>query len=250
MSLDPRPGSRTAGVGRTRLPRRRVPVVLIAFALLAVLVGACSKFDPSEPCTSDGTAPGAYPELEAMVPKLFRDAAPSQLDSGRTCSTDGLTTLKGHGIDELRYAGATWQTGTDSGLSLATFTSFGPTALRPEWVTEFYETGARNGKNVDTVDTSDYPVADGITGRKIDVLNNESYQSVIVWERDGRIEVTLVADFIREIQTKAAHEQVVRQAVDAWLAADGIAPPDAGSSVPDDLPLVTTAPSAAPSTAP
>ena len=225
-----------------------VPIAIALLALLAVVVGACAKFDGSEPCTSDGTGPGAYPELEAMVPKLFRAAAPSQLDSGRTCSTDGLTTLKGHGIDELRYAGGTWQTGTDSGLSLATFTSFGPTALRPEWVSEFYETGARNGKNVDTVDTSAYPVADGITGRKIDVLNDESYQSVIVWERNGRIEVALVADFIREIQTKAAHEQVVRQAVDAWLAADGVPPPDAGSPVPGDLPLVTSPTSPAPST--
>ncbi|HEY7970785.1 MAG TPA: hypothetical protein VID95_12375, partial [Candidatus Limnocylindrales bacterium] len=159
------------------------------------------------------------------------------------------TTLKGHGIDELRYAGGTWQTGTDSGLSLATFTSFGSTALRPEWVSEFYETGARNGKNVDTVETTDYPVADGITGRKIDVLNDESYQSVIVWERNGRIEVALVADFIREIQTKAAHEQVVRQAVDAWLAADGVPAPDSGSPAPGDVPLVTSAPSAAPSAA-
>ena len=88
-----------------------------------------------------------------MVPTTFRGAAPGQLDSGRTCSTDGLTTLKGHGIDELRYAGATWQTGTDSGLSLATFATPARPALRPEWVTEFYETGARNGKNVESVET-------------------------------------------------------------------------------------------------
>jgi len=246
MSLDPRPGLRTA-----RSPFRRstaIPLLVVA-ALLALGLAGCAKFDPTGPCTSDGTAPGAYPDLEAMVPKLFRGAAPGQLDSGRTCSTDGLTTLKGHGIDELRYAGATWQTGAQSGLSLATFASPGSTALRPEWVSEFYETGARNGKNVDSVNTSDYPVADGLSGRKIDVLNDESYQTVVVWERQGRIEVALIANFIREIQTKEAHERVVREAVNAWLAADGV-PAPAVTPVPPSLPPATPAASQQASPAP
>jgi hypothetical protein len=239
MSPDPRRGSRTAPSGR----RRAIVPLLLLVTLLTIGLAACAKFDPTGPCDSDGTAPGAYPELEAMVPKLFRGAAPSQLDSGRTCSTDGLATLKSHGIDELRYAGGTWQTGNDSGLSLATFTSPGPTVLRPEWVAEFYENGARNGKNVKTVDAGAYPVADGITGRKIDVLNDESYQSVVVWEREGRIEVALIASFIREIQTKEAHERVVREAIDAWLAADGVPAP--GASGASAAPAASSPPAAA-----
>jgi hypothetical protein len=209
----------------------RGAVLLLAAAAVAVLLAGCAaQFDPKGPCTADGSAPGSYPELESVIPKTFRGGAPGQLDSGRTCTRSGLGTLKTHGIDELRFAGGTWQTGTDSGLSLATFTSAGPTPLQPDWVAEFYETGANVGKNVESVTKGVYDVAPGITGQKIDVLNGESYQSVIVWQRDKRIEVALVADFIREIQTKEAHEAVVRDAVNAWVApgAPSVVPPSVG----------------------
>ena len=91
----------------------------------------------------------------------------------------------------------------------------GPTLTR-DWITEFYETGAKSGKNVTSVETTDYLVGAALTGRRIDVLNGESYQSVVVWQRNGQIAVALVADFIREIQTKEAHDVVVRAAVDAF----------------------------------
>jgi hypothetical protein len=73
-----------------------------------------------------------------------------------------------------------------------------------------------------------YDVAPGINpGRRSERPQTaSSYQSVIVWQRDERIEVALVADFIREIQTKEAHEAVVRDAVNAWVA------PGAPSVVP------------------
>ncbi len=232
-----RPGSATS-----RARRRRPFALLVVAAVAALLFAGCgSRFDPTGPCTSDGTVPGAFPELESVIPKTFRGGPPRQLDSGRTCSTDGLSTLKGHGIDELRFAGATWETGTDSGLSLATFSAPGATALRPEWVTEFYETGARVGKNVETVETKPYDVAPGIVGKEVDVLNGELFQSVVVWERDARIEVALIANFIREIQTRDAHDKVVREAVDAWLAADGILEPV--SSPAQSAPVASASPS-------
>lgn len=136
----------------------------------------------------------------------------------------------------MRFAGSTWQTGRDSGLSLATFTSTGSTPLTPEWLTEFYETGARGGRNVESVDNGAYQVAPGLDGRRIDVLNGESYQTVVVWERAGRVETALVASFIREIQTREAHDAVVRDAVNAWFGgAPGATPgpvavPDASAS--------------------
>jgi hypothetical protein len=188
---------------------------------VALLVGACSaSFDPAGPCTADGSTPGAYPELEAQVPRTFRGSAPTEVDSGRTCTTDGLATLSGHGITELRFAGSTWSTGTQSGLSLATFRSEGTTALTRDWLVEFYETGARSGKNVESVNTTTYPVDAATEGKRIDVLNGESYQSVVVWERGGRVESAIVADFIREIQTREAHDAVVRDAVEAWRSID------------------------------
>jgi len=182
-----------------------------------MIAAACSApFNPSSPCTADGRAPGAYPELEAAIPTGYQGAAPSRLDSGRICTTAGLGTLAGHGIKEIRFAGGTWSIGTDSGLSLAVFIDPAAARLDPAWILEFYDATARVGKNVQSVETSDYPVGAGISGNRIDVLNGESYQSVVVWERNGRVEVALVANFIREIQTKEAHDKVVRAAVDAF----------------------------------
>ncbi len=188
-----------------------------ALLILTLLLAGCgASFDPTGPCTANGSAPGAYPELEAAIPKTFRGAPPAELDSGRACTADGLGTLAAHGVTEMRFAGGTWKTGTDSGLSLAVF--LGPTgpALTRDWITEFYETGARAGKKVTSLETTDYPVSASVTGRRIDVLNDESYQSVVVWERNGQVAVALVADFIREIQTKDAHDVLVRAAVDTF----------------------------------
>jgi hypothetical protein len=179
-----------------------------------VIAGCGSTFDPTGACKGDGSAPGAYPELEAAIPKLYKDAKPINLDSGRTCTPTGLGTLASHGVKELRFAGGTWSTGTDSGLSLAVFTSPDGSALDPAWITEFFETSARAGKNVTSVDTTDYPVTTAITGRRIDVLNGESFQSIVVWAKDGQVAAALIGNFIREIQTKEAHDVVVRAAVD------------------------------------
>ena len=198
--------------------------------------GCGAPFDPTGPCTADGDAPGAYPELEATVPKVFRASPPGQLDSGRTCTPSGLGTLTTHSVKELRFAGATWGTGSDSGVSLAVFTSPDGSALPAAWMSEFYESGARTGKNVQTVDVADIATIPDSKARRLDVLNGESYQTVIVWERDGLVAAVLVASFIREVQTKEAHEAVVREAVAAWSPLNAPPPPDA--PVPRPVPNV------------
>ncbi len=218
MSPKPRPVSDARARRRRRSLRGRLALAGAVFVLLASLGGCAATFDPHGPCSGDGSAPGSYRELEALVPTTFRGTRPHQLDSGRTCTPDGLGTLAGHGISEMRFAGATWETGNDSGVTLATFaTPAGPT-LTEAWLAEFYEGGAAAGKHVASVVPSDYQVATGINGHRIDVLNDESFQTVVVWERKGQVQVALVGDFIREIQTREAHDAVVREAVDAWLA--------------------------------
>jgi hypothetical protein len=197
-------------------PSRRVLVGLLLVAILVIAAACQAPFDPTGPCTADGRASGAYPELEAAVPTAYQGAKPSQLDSGRICTTAGLGTLAGHDVKELRFAGGIWSTGTDSGLSLAVLTDPDGPPLDPAWVVEFYDASARVGKNVQSIETSAYPVTSSIAGSRIDVLNGESYQSIIVWERNGQVAVALVANFIREIQTKEAHDKVVRAAVDAF----------------------------------
>jgi hypothetical protein len=57
-----------------------------------------------------------------------------------------------------------------------------------------------------------------VSAHRIDVLNGESYQTVIVWPKGDVVAAVLVADFIREIQTKDAHDKVVNEAIGAWAA--------------------------------
>jgi hypothetical protein len=196
---------------------RSVGPILLAL-VVGLLAGACSAntFDPTGPCTADGAMPGAYPDLEALVPTAFRGGPPKALDSGRTCTKDGLATLATHAIEELRFAGGTWNTGTDSGVSLAVFATAKGPQLDPAWLVEFYETGAKAGKNVQSVETTDYSIGGDVAGRRVDVLNGESFQTIVVWPHGDRVVVALAGDFIREIQTREAHDKVVREAVDAF----------------------------------
>jgi len=198
------------------LAPREALVALLVVALAFALAGcSAAAFDPTGPCSTDGSAPGAYPDLEAAVPTSYNGAKPTDLDSGRACSADGLATLASHGVKELRFAGGTWQTGTQSGLSLAVFTNVVGPALDPAWITEFFETSARAGKNVTSIATTDFPISSGVSGRRIDVLNGDSYQSIVIWPKNGQVAVALIANFITEIQTKAAHDVIVQAAVDA-----------------------------------
>jgi hypothetical protein len=192
---------------------------MTAVALAALLVAGCgASFNPSGPCTADGSAAGAYPDLEAAVPSTRNGSPPNDLDSGRACTPNGLGTLASHGVNELRFAGGTWERGSDSGVSLAVFTDPDGPPLQPGWVAEFYEAGARAASKVDSVEALDYAVSDTVTGRRIDVLNGESYQTIVVWERQGQVAVALVANSIRQVQTKEAHEAQVRSAVEAFGA--------------------------------
>lgn len=153
---------------------------------------------------------GGYPDLEAMLPTRFRDRAPDQVDSGRNCSDAALGSLKRHGVTELRFAGATWAIGPHGGVTFALLES---PNLDPAWVEEFYKVGAEAGKNVQSVTASATDWGAGVTGQRIDVLNGESYQTIVSWPKGSRVAVVLVASFIREIQTKAAHDAIVDEAL-------------------------------------
>jgi hypothetical protein len=195
---------------RTRLARA---ALLGAFLALAAVAAGCGAppFDPSAPCTVDSRVTAAYPALEALVPREFRARAPDHVDSGRGCTDAALGTLKSHDVRELRFAGATWDLGASSGVSLAILEA---DELRADWVAEFYEAGARAARNSLSVDTSVTEI-DGQPARRIDTLNGESYQTVVVWQDGQRVRVVVVASFVREIQTKEAHGAVVAEAIAA-----------------------------------
>jgi hypothetical protein len=190
---------------------------MVSAALLAVLLGACApagaSFNPSGPCLADGQAEGAYPDLEAAIPLTVRDEPPTRLDSGRSCSAENLGTLSSRGVVEIRFAGALWEIGNQSGVTIARFAAPG---LKAAWMAEFYEAGARAGRRTEDIRVTRPPV-NGQTGWRLDTLNDESYQTIVVWPDDvpDAVWVVLTASGIREVTTREAHESVV----DAALAA-------------------------------
>ena len=167
--------------------------LLVAIVLAAGVAGcstAAASFSPTGPCTVDGREPGAYPTLEALVPKHFDGRSPTTLDSGRNCTAENLGTLTGHNVTELRFAGATWQDTDSNGITLAVFQAPG---LDPSWIGEWYEASARAGQQT-TGFTPTRPTIDGRQAYRLDLLNDETPQTVIVWpSADGSVTQVVLA---------------------------------------------------------
>lgn len=224
------------------MPDRHRPAAasLLAAALsvlFATVLGACSaapSFDPAGPCQVngklvDGRAAGAYPELEAQVPRSYAGRGPNRLDSGRTCTQANLGTMLPRGVSSVRFAGGLWEMGERSGVTLALFAA--PT-ITATILFEFYETGARTASKTDAIQTSDITVA-GAAGRRLDVLNDESYQTIITWPAgDGTVRVVLVGSDVRETVTRQVHEGRVAAALAASAGASAPGVPSAGAGSP------------------
>lgn len=193
--------------------RRRHAAALVAVILASAVAaaGCAAPFDPEGPCTADGRVPGAYPSLEALVPRDFGGRAPTRVDSGRNCTERALGSLVRHGVDELRFAGATWETGTSSGVTLAVLEAPDLTA---EWVHEFYRLGAEDARNTESIGASAFDVA-GKPGFRVDTLNGESYQTVIDWQDGDQVRVVLVSSFVRQVTSRREHERTVSAALEA-----------------------------------
>jgi hypothetical protein len=167
--------------------------------VLLLVVSACTtatpvaSFDPTSACTTDGRMPGAYPDLEALLPKTFEGAAPTTVDSGRNCTKRALGSLADAGIDGVEFAGATWPLGGSTGLTVAVFEGAG---LEPAEMVDFYAKGAIGASKTDKAKVSDTTV-DGQPAKRLDVLASDGSGSTIVaWPggSPGRVMVLLAAD--------------------------------------------------------
>ena len=156
------------------------PTILL---FLVVAVAACAgpappaSFDPGGPCVGDGSAIGAYPELEAKVPTRFEDVAPETLDSGRKCTPDGLGSLAQAGFADVRFAGGTWGFGGNRAAALVVFSAPGLTA---EAMADFY-TGSARAANRTRVTAESSPTLAGRPGHRIDTVTGSRQQTVVVW---------------------------------------------------------------------
>ncbi|HUG30813.1 MAG TPA: hypothetical protein VMQ65_09920 [Candidatus Limnocylindria bacterium] len=197
----------------------------LAALALVVLVAACGgSVNPSLPngagCATDIRAPGAFPNLEALLPLGMIEASPTTVDSGANCSRASLGTYTGHGIGELRFAGATWDHGDGEGTVVAVFTTpqAGQPALEATWVEEFYTAGAVAGRTIDDVKTS-RPVMRG-AGQvfRLEAINNLSLQTVVIWPAGPYVRVVIVATNVEPNASRADHDQRVETAVEVAAA--------------------------------
>ncbi len=167
--------------------------------VLALAVAACAtatpmtSFDPASACTTDGRMPGAYPELEALLPRSYEGQAPTTVDSGRNCTPAALGTLAADGVDGVEFAGATWPLGGATALTVAVFQGDGLDAGK---LLDFYARGAADANRTDKLATSDTTVG-GQPARRLDVLRSDGSGSTIVtWPggAPGRAMALLASD--------------------------------------------------------
>jgi hypothetical protein len=206
---------RSALAGPRRLLRGLATVVLVG--LLAVACTPAATFDPLGTCVVDGRAPGAYPELEAFVPQALDGAAPTLVDSGRSCSAPALGELTDRGVREIRYAGAVWDEGSGAGTSIAIFAwpADGGSweTLPAEWIEAFYEAGAQASSKTANIETSRPTMGDAGTVWRLDTLNDLSQQTVVVRPFGSFVQVVLVATHVDPGASLAEHERRVELAV-------------------------------------
>jgi hypothetical protein len=199
---------------------RRLGLVHIAATLVASIAVACAPgagttFNPAASCTADARLSRAYPELEAEIPPTFDGKPPARLDSGRNCTPQSLGLLAQAGISEVRFAGGLWELDDRSGVTLAVFSAPNLTAAK---IADFYEAGARSARNTENV-TRTTPVLNGTPAYQIDTLNDESFQTIVVWQapQPGVVRVVLVGSDVRETNGMAEHKNRVQHAEDAFL---------------------------------
>jgi hypothetical protein len=190
-----------------RIPAARAPLVALLAALLVAACGTspAASFDPSGLCAGDGSAPGAYPELEAMVPPIYEDALPETLDSGRHCTAESLGTLRGAGIDEVRFAGGTWGFGGIRAAALAVFSAPGLTA---DAMADFYAASARTA-NRTLVTAESEPTLAGRQVHRIDTETGPRQQTVVVWP-------AAEADVVNVVITNDLPDSKIEAAIEAF----------------------------------
>ena len=180
-------------------------VLAVALVTAACSSGPPPSFDPTGDCTTDGRAPGSYPDLEALVPTKFMNAAPGTLDSGRNCTETNLGSLARLGIKEVRFAGGTWSFGAERAAVRAVFRTHGLTA---DDLATFYNESARLSARTDILGASQPTIA-GRPGDRLDTKTGERLQTVVVWP-------SATPDVVNVVITNDLPDARIQDAIDAF----------------------------------
>jgi hypothetical protein len=203
----------------TRSRRSSTAIAAILATAAVTFLAGCGaaevSFDPRGACVVDGRAPGAYPELEELVPHALASVAPTRVDSGRSCTSTALSTYRSHGIAELHYAGATWDEGGGDGTAIAVLaTPSTQPQLQQAWVEEFYLAGAQASTKTENIEVS-RPTIDGAEVYRLQTLNDLSLQTVLIWSEGGPVRVVIVATQVEPGASRVQHEARVAAALQA-----------------------------------
>jgi hypothetical protein len=163
------------------------------------------SFDPTAPCTADGSFPGAYPALEAMIPTVYEGRGPETLDSGRNCTAENLGSLAEAGIDEVRFAGGTWDFGGNRAAVLVVFSAPG---LSADAIADFYASSARLANRTQVTGESTPTLAER-PGRRLDTTTGSRTQTVVVWP-------AAEPDTVNVVITNDLPDPKIQAAVDAF----------------------------------
>jgi hypothetical protein len=199
----------TGGSGLRCAAMRAVSTAFIF--LLAIFVAACAgtgaaaSFDPTGPCSGDGKAPGAYPELEARIPTSYEDRGPSALDSGRHCTPENLGSLAVAGFDEVRFAGGTWDLGGYRATALVVFEAPGLTA---DAIARFYTDSAASANRTEITGLSE-PTIENRPGHRLDTTTGDRTQTVVVWP-------AATTDLVNVVITNDLPDPKIQVAIDAF----------------------------------
>jgi len=193
------PRRRTAGA-------RLAMLVLVASAVLLLAgcaAAASASFDPATPC--EGTARqqmrGAYPALEGRIPAAIAGTEAASRDSGRFCAQETLGSVFEAGVTEVRFGGGIWEAGERGGIQLGAFEGEG---LTPALLAEEYRRAADASRRTEAVRATTLEV-DGRPAWRIDVVNGNSRQAIVVWgSADGAVVQVVVAADVEEAQLQEA----------------------------------------------
>jgi len=192
-------------IHRRRRGRSALLAVLVLGALAACTNEPVASFDPAGPCTTDGAAVGAYPELEARIPQTYEGRGPDRLDSGRHCTAENLGYLVEAGVAELRFAGGTWDFGGDRAAALVVFEASG---LEADHIAIFYAESARTSNRTQIIGEATLTLA-GRPGHRLDTTTGERTQTVVVWPADE-------PDIVNVVITNDLPDPKIDAAVDAF----------------------------------
>ena len=188
--------------------------LLVAASFVAACAGpfagpsAPPSFDPSTPCGGADRQEmrGAYPDLEARIPRVLDGKAADSRESGRFCSKATLGKLWDAGVREEQFGGGIWAVEPDGGTSLAglQLSVFRAPGLSAQLMADEYKSGADATQRVTVVSATNEQV-NGRPGFRINLLNGDSNQAIVVWpSADGAVIQVVIGADVGESKVQAA----------------------------------------------